>query len=126
MPTCFTDTMMDRNGNEMGHYLVAPVRSLLADGPAADNIRRILDAARLHLGMDVAFPSEFVARRRIFREVRSASTAVDISPGDSDPLEKTYCRRGVDGRLPQLMPDARCVSAVSTLPTNVARYWEHT
>ena len=123
MRTSFADSTMDRPSNEVGHRLAEPIRTLLADGPAVSNIRRILDAARLHLGMDVAFLSEFVAGRRIFREVSAAPTEAEavIRTGDSDPLEETYCQRIVDGRIPQLMSDAQRVPAAMELFPRSAR-----
>jgi EAL domain-containing protein (putative c-di-GMP-specific phosphodiesterase class I) len=58
--------------------------------------------------MEVAFVSEFIDGRRLFRhvdvDVDGREAAVRV--GGSDPLEDSFCQRVVDGRLPQLMPDA--------------------
>jgi EAL domain-containing protein (putative c-di-GMP-specific phosphodiesterase class I) len=121
MPASCKDSSLDRSSSEIDVCLAEPVRALVADGPAVGTIRRILEAARLHLGMDVAFLSEFVAGRRIFRAVSAAPTEAVVRTGDSDPLEETICQRIADGRLPQLMPDARRVPAAMELPAKAAR-----
>src|SRR5688500_5765409 len=66
---------------------------------------RALRALRTHLGMDVAFISEFREGRRVFRYVDSTRDHAAVQMGASDPLEDTYCQRVVDGRLPELIND---------------------
>lgn len=68
-------------------------------------LERGLRAIRTHLKMDVAFVSEFVDGRRVFRHVDAVGEA-PIHEGGSEPLEDSYCMRVIDGRLPQLIPDA--------------------
>jgi EAL domain-containing protein (putative c-di-GMP-specific phosphodiesterase class I) len=81
----------------------------LDGGPGAAaigrNVDRVLDAVRTHLGMDVAFVTEFNGRDRIFRHVTSRLAACPIRPGDMRPQDEGYCRRVVDGAIPQLIPD---------------------
>src|SRR5689334_11409176 len=67
-----------------------------------DKLQRGLRDVRTHLGMDVAFMSEFTEDQRTFRYVDSDQTLPGISPGISAPLEATYCKRVVDGELPTL------------------------
>ena len=86
------------------------------DTDTGGEIATILQAARTHLGMDIAFVSEFRDERRVFRNVDSAMTACPIRVGSDDPLEDSYCARVVDGRLPELMQDARTVPAAAALP----------
>lgn len=75
------------------------------------SLPRLLSAIRQHLGMDVAFVSEFVDGRRFFRHVdASGPKQAPINLGGSDPLEDSYCMRVLDGRLPELIPDA-CLNA---------------
>lgn len=80
--------------------------SALASRPS---LERMLDAIRRHMGMDVAFVSEFDDGRRYFRHVEIGDSHLTIKPGDSDPAEESYCLRVVDGRLPELIRDA-CVN----------------
>jgi EAL domain-containing protein (putative c-di-GMP-specific phosphodiesterase class I) len=81
-----------------------------------DMVPRLLQAARRHLGMDVAFVSELTERERVFRWV-DASDPGPVAVGDADPREESYCQRVVDGRLPELVPDAAAEPAVAGLPS---------
>jgi EAL domain-containing protein (putative c-di-GMP-specific phosphodiesterase class I) len=91
--------------------------SELSIGTAA--VDNVLAAIREHLGLDVAFVSEFRRQDRIFRHV-SAKSRSPIKQGDTCPLDQGYCQRVVDGRLPQLMPDTRRVPAAVALPETQA------
>ncbi len=76
-----------------------------------------LSSVRRHLGLEIAFISEFSAGRRFFRYVDAAAPAqCPVRVGNSDPLEQSYCQRVVDGRLPELMNDARQNAQALTLP----------
>lgn len=86
-----------------------------ADGSPPASIERMLRAIRSHLGMDVAFVSEFAGGRRIFRHVDAVEGA-PIRGGDSTPAEEGYCQRIVDGRLPGLIPDTAAIPEAMALP----------
>ncbi len=62
------------------------------------------------MGMDVAFISEIKDGRRYFRYIDGKDSRLPIAVGASDPLEESYCIRVIDGRLPELIPDA-CINA---------------
>jgi len=94
----------------------APQTSLPTDA----QIPGILRAIRTHLGMDVAFVSEFTAGQRVFRHVESPHPNQPVRVGNGDPLEESYCQRVVDGRLPELIPDATKVPEALTLPVTRA------
>lgn len=100
-----------------------PLSSLIHTGPAAIapvvNVDRMLNAIRIHLGMDVAFVSEFRARERVFTNV-DAADRTPIRAGDSTPLSEGYCQRVVEGRLPELINDARALPACASLPETSA------
>lgn len=70
-------------------------------------IARILADARMKMGMEVAFVSEFTGGCRIFRFVDGDTSSVGVEVDGSDPYEEAYCSRIVDGRLPNLIPDAQ-------------------
>src|SRR4051812_47887225 len=76
---------------------------------------RALRALRTHLGMDIAFISEFREGRRVFRYVDVAQEHPAVQIGAGDPLEDTYCQRIVDGRLPELIKDTDEVPAAREL-----------
>ena len=85
-----------------------------------DGLRNILETIRVHLGMDVAFVSEFADGRRYFRAVASGNDDCCIAVGASDPLEDSYCHHVVEGRLPELMADVRRVSFAAKMPVTQA------
>jgi EAL domain-containing protein (putative c-di-GMP-specific phosphodiesterase class I) len=82
-------------------------------------VDKVLHAIRDHLGMDVAFVSQFRKTDRIFLHV-DAGDRTPIQPGDAASLEAGYCQRVVDGRLPRLIPDTRSVPAAMALPETSA------
>ena len=77
---------------------------------------QLLRAVRTHLGMDVAFASEFVDTLVVMRHVDALAKDGPIQVGNSFPLEDGYCKRIVDGTLPQLMPDTSAVPVAAALP----------
>jgi len=95
--------------------------SPLADvmGPfegARRSVETILHAARSHLGMDVAFISEFREKVREFRHVDADVGHSPLRVGDLSPLTEGYCRRVIDGVLPELIADTSKVPAAMALP----------
>ena len=76
---------------------------------------RALRALRTHLGLDIAFISEFRDGRRVFRYVDAERPRVPVQIGVSDPLEDTYCHRVVAGVLPEIITDTNEVSAATEL-----------
>ena len=71
-----------------------------------DQLQHALRSIRRHLGMDVAFVSEFAHGERTFRYVDSDSTFEGVAAGASTPIEGTYCNRVVCGELPEMSGDA--------------------
>lgn len=95
--------------------LVATAES--SDALLDDSVSQVLRMLRESMGMDVVFVSEFVDGRRVFRFVGAAGSA-PLRPGESSPLEETYCQRVVDGRMPELVKDvARWPDAAALPPT---------
>ncbi|WP_304639135.1 sensor domain-containing phosphodiesterase [Pseudomonas sp.] len=70
-------------------------------------IQEMLQAVRRVLGMQVAFVSEFNEGRRVFRYVDSDRSFSPVQVGQWDPLNASYCQLVVDGKLPELIYDAR-------------------
>lgn len=87
----------------------------LGHGPS-NSVPDILHAIRQHLKMEVAFVSEFVNDQRVFRYVDSSWTKNPVHVGDGGPLDESYCQRVVDGRLPELINDARTNPVAAELP----------
>ncbi|MCX2864597.1 EAL domain-containing protein [Paucibacter sp. PLA-PC-4] len=94
--------------------------SLGAHVAAKPSLERALHAIRTHLGMDVAFISEMVDGRRVFRHVDARPENDLVQVGNSDPAEESYCQRVIDGRLPELMTDACLNAEALSLPATRA------
>jgi EAL domain-containing protein (putative c-di-GMP-specific phosphodiesterase class I) len=70
-----------------------------------DIIDSALETVRRHLGMEVAYLSEFVGDDLVFRAVSAPGLEALIKPGDSRPLDSVYCRHILAGRLPKVIRD---------------------
>lgn len=81
----------------------------------ARNVDRMLSAVRTHLHMDVAFVSEFNGRDRVFRHVSCACEPALIRPGDTGPLDESYCLHVVEGRIPRMIPDTSAVPLLASI-----------
>jgi EAL domain-containing protein (putative c-di-GMP-specific phosphodiesterase class I) len=96
------------------------LNDILADGSAKRSarsaIRQALASLRAHLGMEVAYVSEFVGDESVFREVDAPGLEAVIKPGDSRSLDDVYCRHILAGRLPELIPDTSQNDFCQTLP----------
>jgi len=87
-----------------------------AGGLANDTVKRALEAVRLHMGMQVAYVSEFVDGRTYFREVDAPGYEALIQRGGSMSLDDTYCKHILEGRLPELMPDTLAIPLAAATP----------
>ncbi len=79
-------------------------------------IQRALEAVRTHLGMEVAYLSEFVGNDSVFRAVDAPGLEALIKPGDSRSLDDVYCRHILAGRLPELIPDTADQALAMSMP----------
>lgn len=85
------------------------------DASPARLIEEALTAIRTHLGMPVAYLSEFVDDRTVFRSVSAPGLEALIKPGDQMPLSQVYCPHILNGTLPSLMPDTRKIRLCQTI-----------
>jgi hypothetical protein len=88
-----------------------------ADGtdPSIDHsVTEVLRTLRDRLKMDVVFVSEFIDGQRVFRFVEGENPP--MGPGDGNPLEESYCKQVVDGRMPELVHDASAIAKDIGLP----------
>lgn len=88
----------------------------IAEGGASEPIGVALASIRKHLGMEVAYLSEFVGDQSVFREVDAPGLEALIKPGDSQPIEQVYCRHILEGRLPELMADTADYPLAMSMP----------
>lgn len=95
---------MDLGSELEGPLPGAHVPGLDAAGDAL--FQRVLDLARVRLGMEIAWLSRFEQDSQVFEHV-AADGQHTVRPGASSTLEGSYCIRVADGRLPGAIPDAR-------------------
>ena len=65
--------------------------------------------------MDVAFVSEFAAYELVFRKLEGDAESFGWREGQGFPLDESYCKRVLDGRVPRGVPDARHEEATRDL-----------
>jgi EAL domain-containing protein (putative c-di-GMP-specific phosphodiesterase class I) len=85
-------------------------------------LKRTLEAIRQHLGMQVAYISEFKDNQTIFREVDAPGLEVLVKVGDSRSLDDVYCRHILEGRLPELIPDTSAEPFAMAMPITAAAH----
>lgn len=81
-----------------------------------DYIQESLQAIRKHLSMDVAFISRFIDGKGEFIFVDAEAENPPLAPGGAYILEDSYCQRVIDGRLPEIIPDAFSNNEALSLP----------
>lgn len=91
-----------------------------SDDDNDSSIRRALKAIRAHLGMEIAYVSEFVGNSTVFREVDAPGLENLIKVGDAHSLDDVYCKHILEGRLPSLMPDTSAVPFAAAMPITAA------
>ena len=80
-----------------------------------EKIVEILSPVREVLEMDVAFVSEFAGDRFIFRILEGDAESFGWQEGDGFPLDESYCKRVLDGRVNRVVPDAKGEDATKDL-----------
>src|SRR5215218_8916003 len=80
-----------------------------------ETIEWVLEAARKELGMEVAFVSEFTQQRMVFRKLAGEAESFGWKEGESVPVDDTFCRLLLAGRLPNVIPDAKADGRVKFL-----------
>jgi GAF domain-containing protein len=88
----------------------------LAELAVEPSVEVALRAAREMLGMEVAYVSEIVGDDLVLRELEGDGASFGIARELSMPTEHSYCRRMLDGRLPNLIPDVRADERTASLP----------
>ncbi len=72
-----------------------------------ETIESLLSLVRENLEMDVAFISEFAEDRLVFRALEGDAKSFGWREGKSVPLDASYCKRMLDGRIPNIVSDAK-------------------
>src|ERR671912_1002020 len=84
-------------------------------GSSSSPIEHMLRDLREALQMDVAFVSQFSEDQLVFRALEGDPESFGWREGKSFPIDETYCKRVLDGRIPQVVPDARREDATKDL-----------
>jgi transcriptional regulator with GAF, ATPase, and Fis domain len=80
-------------------------------GPIEYMLRDVREA----LQMDVAFVSQFSEDQLVFRALEGDEESFGWQEGESFPIDESYCKRVLDGRIPQVVPDAKREEATKDL-----------
>lgn len=83
---------------------------------AEDGMQRVLELARRHLDMDLAFVAEFTEGRQVYRGIDGDGASFGCAVGDGPPLRATYCRLMVADQIPNAVPDAVAHPLLRELP----------
>ena len=78
-------------------------------------IEDMLRDVRKAFDMDVAFVSKFDADQLVFRKLEGDAESFGWREGESFPIDESYCKRVLDGRIPQVVPDAKGEDATKDL-----------
>ncbi len=84
-------------------------------GPTPEAVEHMLSDVRNALRMDVAFVSGFAGDELVFRAIEGDAESFGWREGQSFPLDESYCKRVLDGRLPRVVPDAKREDATRDL-----------
>ena len=84
-------------------------------GPTPEAIEDMLREVREALSMDVAFVSEFAGDELVFRAIEGDADSFGWREDRSFPLDESYCKRVLDGRIPRVVPNARREEATRDL-----------
>lgn len=94
---------------------VIQTRLLGEPGERSEEVRTLLEAARRHLDMDLAFLGEFVDGHEIYRMVVGDGSSFGLVEGSALPLADTYCQVMIEGRMGQVIPDTALEPATAAL-----------
>ena len=121
-------SLLERFDNKDLTVIVSELLVATADSadPLLDSsVTDVLRLLRERMKMDAVFVSEFVDGQRVFRFVDRNGDAPVFKPGDANPLEKSWCQRVVDGRLPGLVQDVAKLPAEMQPPAVPFRIGAH-
>ena len=84
-------------------------------GRSPGTIEDMLRDVREAFNMDVAFVSQFSEDQLVFRALEGDAESFGWQEGESFPIDESYCKRVLDGRIPQVVPDAKREDATKDL-----------
>jgi GAF domain-containing protein len=84
-------------------------------GRSPGTIEDMLRDVREAFNMDVAFVSQFSEDQLVFRALEGDAESFGWREGESFPIDESYCKRVLDGRIPRVVPDAKREDATKNL-----------
>ena len=75
----------------------------------------VLAVARERLGMDVAFVSTIDSKQQTVHALMGDPTPLGAITATAFPVGETYCRKMLDGALPNVVPDTSAEAAIREL-----------
>lgn len=84
-------------------------------GLPGPRVARVMELARRHLRMDVAFISEIDNGKQNYRAVHGDAESFGLQVGGADAAETTYCHLMVSQQIPHVVPDSQADSRVRGL-----------
>jgi hypothetical protein len=88
----------------------------LSDVAQSPSVEAALDAVRELLGVDVAYATEITDTEQVFRVLSGDGTSFGVDETTAMPLEDTFCRRILDGKLPSVIPDVQADPRAASVP----------
>jgi len=86
------------------------------DAALDQHVQKVLSVLRAKMNMDVVFVSRLADGKRTFMLVETAPGGEVVRPGQSDPVEQSWCHHIVNERLPQFIKDAAPLRASGAAP----------
>src|SRR4028118_1830074 len=84
-------------------------------GQTPETIEDMLRDVREAFRMDVAFVSKFDGDQLVFKKLEGDSESFGWREGESFPIDESYCKRVLNGRLPRVGPDTEREDATKDL-----------
>src|SRR5215210_216890 len=84
-------------------------------GSRSTPIEDMLRNVRETLNMYVAFISQFSEDQLVFRVLERDAESFGWREGESFPIDESYCKRVLDGRIPQVVPNVKREDATKDL-----------
>jgi GAF domain-containing protein len=81
----------------------------------SDVVQQALTAARERLSMDAAYVATFDSQHQTIDAIVGDTEALGVGQDALIPIEQTYCRRMLDGEIPNVVPDTRAEPAIRDL-----------
>lgn len=82
---------------------------------ASPRVERVMELARRHLRMEVAFISQLHEGKQNYRAVHGDAASFGLRVGGADAIETTYCNLMVQGRIGNVVPDSAANGLTSGL-----------